>query len=103
MPTNEFQELVRVIEQTLHSKNAKIISPSFVQAQGLSDFREVDILLEDSLGPYTIRVAVEATDLGRKMGVAKYDSLCKKYTGEGKVAVDKFVIVTRKGFTGDVM
>lgn len=102
MPTNEFQELVKLIEQSLYSKNAKIVCPAFVQGQGLDEFREVDILITDQLGPRTIKIAVEATDLGRPLGIGKFEAFLAKYRGEGRVAVQDFYIVTRKGFTEDV-
>jgi hypothetical protein len=103
MPTNEFQELVRLLEQSLHSSKAKITCPAMVQAQGLEGFREVDILIEDKLGPCTIKIAVEATDLGKKMALPKYDSLAHKYLGAGRVGVNKLIIVTRLGYSADVM
>lgn len=102
MPTNDFQELVHLIERSFYPSSAKIACPAFVQGQGLDEFREVDILITDKLGPRTIKIAVEATDLGRPLGIGKFEAFLAKYRGEGRVAVHDFYIVTRKGFTEDV-
>lgn len=105
MPTNDFQKLVHLVERSLCSRNAKIAESVLLPAHGIDDdFREVDLLIEEQLGPYKIRVAIEATKLGKKMGIQKYDSLSHKYIGNGvgRVLVDKFVIVTEKGFVDSV-
>lgn len=102
MPTNDYQKLVKIVEEALHSKKAKILESVQVQPLGLEEDREIDVLVEEDVGPYKMKIALEATDLGEKLGLAKFDSLCQKYTGPGRVAVDKFVIVTRRGYTSGV-
>jgi len=59
-------------------------------------------IIEGPYGPYTMKVAVEAKDEGRKLDIGAFDALCQEYRGECRVLVDKFVIVTRKGFTKGV-
>lgn len=103
MAGNEFQDLVRMVEQSLHSKNAKIVYGEFHKVKGLKRGREVDILFEDDLGPFKIRIAYEATKKGKRLGIGQYDGLVKKYEGAGKVKVDKLVIVTRNGFVKSVI
>lgn len=78
------------------------VTPSAMEP---TDFglREVDVLIESPLGPFMMKVAVEAKDQGRPMDRKEFDSLKGKYTGEGRVAVDRVVIVTRSGFTPAVV
>ncbi len=97
--TNDFQELVSLIERTLAPKGAKITDSADVEVFGLATTREVDVLIEGPYGPYTMKVAVEAKDEGRKLDIGTFDALCQKYRGECRVLVDKFVIVSRNGFT----
>jgi hypothetical protein len=65
--------------------------------------REVDILVEGDFGQFHMKVAVEAKDEGRKFSLPAFDSLVARYRGECRVLVDKFVIVTRRGFTKGVL
>lgn len=101
--TNDFQELVALIEQALAPKGAKITQSAEVSVNGLETLREVDVLIDGDFGPYRMKVAVEAKDHGRKISVQTFDSLLAKYRGECRVLVDKFVIVSSRGFTEGVI
>ncbi|HWE93174.1 MAG TPA: hypothetical protein VG269_04305 [Tepidisphaeraceae bacterium] len=61
--------------------------------------REIDVLIESSLGPYNIRVAVEAKDEKRKMDVVRFESIVAKYKSKSGIQVNKVVVVSRSGFT----
>lgn len=97
--TNDFQCLVRLIQSTLAPKGATVQESAMVPMAGLSQPREIDILIEGMFGPFRMKVAVEAKDEKRPMDVMELDSYAAKYRGEGRIQVDKFVLVTRRGFT----
>jgi hypothetical protein len=83
--TNEFQNLVSLIQKALAPKSAKVTDSAMVEVDGLGTLREVDVLIEGAFGPYTIKIAVEATDRGRKLTLQQFDSLVGKYRGECRV------------------
>src|SRR4051812_44623281 len=100
--TNPFQDLVHLIELAFVKKGEKITVSAMVKPEGLEALREIDVLRETPQGLRTIRVAVEAKDEKRRMDLITFDSYCGKYFGEGRVAVDRVVLVTRRGFTRPV-
>jgi hypothetical protein len=73
-----------------------------VDVPGLEGGREIDVLIEGQFGPYKLRVAVEAKDEGRKMDLTKFESIVGKYTGDGRVKVNKVVVVSHRGFYKNV-
>jgi hypothetical protein len=99
--TNEFQEIASLIEQVLAPKGAKVTTSAMVDVSGLEP-TEVDVLIEGDFGPYRMKVAVEAKDEKRKLNIIDFRSYLAKYRGECRVQTDKFVIVTRNGFTEQV-
>jgi len=101
--TNEFQELVSLIRRSLAKGGDTIEDSAMVQVQGLETKREIDILHTTSDGFSTIKIAVEAKDEGRKLDLTTFEQLSAKYRGEGRVCVDKFIVVSRNGFTEGVI
>lgn len=97
--TNEFQELVSLIRKALARDGDTVEDSAMVRVHGLATEREIDILHKTSDGFTTIKIAVEAKDEDRKIDVLTLEQLCAKYRGEGRVCVDKFMIVSRHGFT----
>ena len=91
--SNEFQELVSLIQKALAPQGAKV-TDSALDDRG----REIDILIESQVGPYRIKIAVEAKDEGRKMDSTKFESIIGKYLVEGGVKVNKIVVITHRGF-----
>lgn len=91
--TNEFQKLVSLIHKAFAPQRAKV-TESALDDHG----REIDVLIESQVGPYRIKIAVEAKDEGRKMDSTKFESIIGKYFGEGGVKVNKVVVVTHRGF-----
>ena len=77
---------------------AKVTDSPLVDVPGMSEPREIDILIESEVGPYRIKIAVEAKDHHRKLDSTQFESLVGKYFVEGGVKVDKVVIVTHNGF-----
>ena len=101
--TNDFQKLVRLIQQAFAPKGATVTESAMEPVPGFKNPREIDILVQTQVGPYRIRIAVEATDSGRKLDHATLGKIYSKYYGDGSVKVNKVVIVTREGFTEDAI
>src|SRR2546428_4966972 len=97
--TNEFQQLVTIIQSALAPRGAKVIQSAELHVPGLSAVREVDVLIEGEFGNYHIRVAVSARDNRRQLSLQDFDSFLSKYRGECRVQGDQIAIVTRRGFT----
>ena len=97
--TNEFQELVTLIQEALVPVGAKVTPSAMVPGPTSGKPREIDILVETPVGPYKIRIAVEAKDEGRKMDATKIESIIGKYRGRGSLVVNKVVVVAHRGFT----
>src|SRR5690606_8449036 len=70
---------------------------------GMSEPREIDVLIETAIGPYHMKIAVEAKDNRRKLDSTQFESLVGKYFVEGGVKVNKVVIVTHNGFYNPVI
>jgi len=96
--TNEFQHLVSLIQKALAPKGAKITDSALVDVPGMKDPREIDVLIETDVGPYQIKIAVEAKDEGRKLDSTKFEAIIGKYLGEGGVKVNMIVVITHRGF-----
>lgn len=92
--TNEFQELVTLIQRAFAPVGAKVTSSAMVDVPGQSSQREIDVLIESGIGPYTIKIAVEAKDEGRKMDQVKFEQLIAKYFSERSIKVNKLLSLT---------
>lgn len=97
--TNEFQELVALIERALAPQGAKIRQSVMESVPGLSSPREIDVLVEGQFGSVHMKIAYEAKNERRRIDVITVESLIGKYRGPGSVSVDKFVLVSSRGFT----
>ena len=91
--TNDFQRLVEMIQRAFAPKGAKITESA--PLPGRDTFREVDVLFEASLGPYALKIAIEATKTGRKLDGPSIEKFIGKCSGS---SIDKVVVVA-KGFT----
>jgi hypothetical protein len=74
-----------------------------VRVHGLETEREIDILFETTSGLYRVKIAVEAKDEGRPVDLDTFDHYVGKYKGPFPADVDKFVVVSRNGFTKGVI
>src|SRR5208337_5015112 len=72
---------------------------ALVPGPNSSALREIDILIETPVGPYDIKIAVEAKDESRKLDATKMEAIIGKYRGRGSLIVNKVVVVARRGFT----
>ncbi|MCC7333856.1 MAG: hypothetical protein IT422_02095 [Pirellulaceae bacterium] len=96
--SNEFQELVGLVQRALAPDDAVVRESVLVEVDGEAETREIDVLIETKVGEYRIKIAVEAKDEGRPMDSTKFESIMGKYLVEGGVKVNKIVIVTHRGF-----
>lgn len=102
--TNDFQELVALIERALAPRDASVTESAEIEVDGLDTLREVDVFIQGQYGQYTLKIAVEARDNAtRKLSIQAFDSFVQKYRGECRVLVDKIVLVSRLGFTKGVI
>jgi hypothetical protein len=97
--TNDFQDLVALIQEALVPQGAKVTPSAMVPGPSSGTLREIDILIETSVGPYAMKIAVEAKDEGRKMDATKMETIIGKYRGRGSLLVNKVVVVSHRGFT----
>ena len=92
--TNDFQQLVYMIQMALAPAGAKITESAIDDGM-----REIDVLIESSVGPYSIKIAVEAKDEKRPLDVTVIEQMIGKYQSAGGVPVNKVVVVARNGFS----
>jgi Restriction endonuclease len=100
---NDFQDLVTLIQEALVPQGAKVTPSAMVPGPNSGTLREIDILIETPVGPYDIKIAVEAKDEGRKMDATKIETIIGKYRGRGSLVVNKVVVVAHRGFTEEAM
>ena len=96
--TNDFQSLVALIERSLAPQGAVVTESALVGTGAKGDLREIDVLIESTVGPYKMKIAVESKDEGRKMDIVKFESIVGKYLGQSGIKVNQVVVVSRKGF-----
>jgi len=96
--TNDFQQLVDLLQRALAPKGAKITSSAMVPGSQSGNLREIDVLIETKVGPYNMKIAVEAKDHKRKLNVNDIEALIGKYFS-GDIHVNHVVIVAHRGFT----
>ncbi|WP_199609564.1 restriction endonuclease [Flocculibacter collagenilyticus] len=93
--TNEYQKLVLAINQLLASSNVKITESAMLYDPVSDQDREIDILIEDTSGPYSFKVGIECTAKSRSIGVPVMEQLINKHKNVG---IHKTVIVSKSGF-----
>jgi hypothetical protein len=97
--TNDFQELVALIRRAFAREGDTVEESAMVKVQGMETEREIDILHKTSDGWGVVKISVEAKDEGRPVDLETVEQLSGKYRGEGRVHVDKCILVARNGFT----
>jgi hypothetical protein len=101
--TNEFQDLVTLIQEALVPVGAKVTASAMVPGPSSGAEREIDILVETQVGPYMIKIAVEAKDEGRKLDATKIEAIIGKYFSCGGLSVNKVAVVAHRGFTSEAV
>ncbi len=97
--SNPFQELVTLIQEALVPLGATVTPSAMVPSKTSGNLREIDVLVETAVGPYSIKIAVEAKDEGRKLDATRIEAIIGKYRGSGALQVNKIVLIARNGFT----
>jgi hypothetical protein len=93
--TNEFQKLILAINNHFASKSAKVTESAMLFDPSTEQDREIDILIEDEIGGYKVRIGVECTTVKRPLSVGQLDGLLAKHKDCG---INKSVIVSKSGF-----
>lgn len=93
--TNEYQKLVLAISKHFASRTAKVTESAMLYDDSTEQNREIDILIEDEIGGFKIRVGVECTAVNRPLTVAKLEEIIAKHKDCG---VHKTIIVSKSGF-----
>lgn len=93
--TNDYQRLVVAINQHLASSNATVTESKMLWDPLSEQDREIDILIEDSSGPYKVIIGIECTAKSRPIGVQTMEQLITKHKNVG---IQKTVIVSKSGF-----
>lgn len=95
--TNHYQKLLLYVNQALASTTASVTDSAMLWDKESKQDREVDILIEDSTGPYPIQVAIECTERKSKLGTKDIEQLHTKHKNLG---IGQTVVITNKGFFG---
>lgn len=95
--TNEYQRLILAINNHFASQSAKVVESAMLYDPTSEQDREIDILIEDKVGGYTMKVGIECTETKRPLTVAKLVELVDKHQCVG---INKTVIVAKSGFAG---
>ena len=97
--SNSFQDLVTLIQEALAPLGATVTPSAMVPSRTSGNLREIDVLVETSVGPYSIKIAVEAKDERRKLDATKIEAIIGKYRGNGALQVNKIVVIARNDYT----
>lgn len=77
--TNEFQKLILAINNHITSKSAKVTESAMLFDPITEQDREIDILIEDEIGGYKLRIGVECTTVKRLLTVGQLDGILAKH------------------------
>lgn len=83
--SNSFQDLVTLIQEALVPLGATVTPSAMVPSKTSGNLREIDVLIETAVGPYSIRIAVEVKDEGRKLDATRIETIIGKYRGSGRL------------------
>lgn len=94
--TNSYQQLILAINRMLSSRAAKIEESKMLWDEKSEQNREIDIYIEDNVGPYKVSIGVECTAKKYKLDVRAVEQLIAKHESLG---INRTVIVSTHGFT----
>jgi hypothetical protein len=94
--TNRFQRLITFLEQQLAPVGAAVTPSALLQDLAGGVEREVDILVESTVGLHPMRIALECRDHKRRQNVEWIESLAGK---REHLPVHKLIAVSSSGFT----
>jgi hypothetical protein len=90
-----FQDLVELLERHLAPAGTRVFGSRLLKDLVTGEEREVDIVIETTVGPHPVRVGVEVIDHGRKASSPWIESIAKKHE---HLEIDKTIVVSRSGF-----
>lgn len=93
--TNDFQKLILAINSHFSSGSATVTESAMLFDAESEQDREIDILIQDEVGGYELKIGVECTAIQRPMTVGKLAELVDKHKNVG---INKSVIVSKSGF-----
>lgn len=93
--SNDFQRVIYYVRQHI-APDAVVRESVMLTDKTTGEPREVDVLVEGTMGGERIAIAIEVRDHARKPGVQWVEEVRGKYAD---LPVDKVVMVSRSGFT----
>jgi len=94
--SNDFQRFVALIEGLARSREAVVTeSAELTEAPG-GTRREVDVLIEDTVNGYPVKIAIECRDHERPQEIQWIDALIGKYSA---LHVNQVIAVSSSGFS----
>lgn len=93
--SNEFQKLIKLIEEQLADENVKVEESKLLEDFRNGQKREVDIYIETSITEHPVGIAIECRDHSRKVGMQWIDDLIGKYK---YLPIHKVIAVSKSGF-----
>lgn len=94
--TNTYQRLVLAINRMFVSKTATVTESKMLWDTTTEQEREIDIFIEDSIGPYKVTIGIECTAKKQKLDIKAVEQLIAKHESLG---INRTVIVAMIGFT----
>ncbi len=94
-PGREFQEMVAAIRKAVAPRGHTVTSPMYITDQVTKKLREHDVVIDCETGGFRFRIAMEARDRGKKVGVGAVEEFKSKCADTG---IDRGIIVSSKGF-----
>jgi hypothetical protein len=95
--SNDYQRVVFYIQKYL-APGARVTESALLPDRRTGHLREVDVLVEGTLGGYPIAVAIEVRSQKRKADVQWIEQVRSKFES---LPVNQVVLVSRSGFTAD--
>ena len=93
--TNPFQSVVLALQRTLHP-NATVTESTFLRDRISGERREVDVVVEAYVGPYSLILGFECTAGARPADVGWVEEMHGKHQS---LSTDKLFLVSQHGFT----
>lgn len=93
--TNTFQDVVAIVQRHM-AAGATVEESAMITPVYGSDLREVDVLITSQVAGHSVKVAVEASDTGRRTSVEWVERMIGKHDD---LRIDKLVLYSGSGFT----
>jgi hypothetical protein len=94
--SNQFQRLILATESCLAPAGVVVLESQELTDLTTGDSTEIDVLIEVTIGPYNMRVAIECADRSRPIDLTWMRGIVAKYQ---HLPVHKVVTVSKGGFT----